>query len=390
MPIGDTKTRPASPVEGMLRFNKELDFAEYFNNYKSWVNLSKNTGWTLDGNYGTVPTFNYVGTTDNQPMRFGANNQEAFRITPINQTNPAFVNIKAPLWINGQRMLWQEDAGKGPNIMFGAWDKIPTPYLITGANNTLFGVSAGSNITSGNNNIFLGYSAGSAASTGNDNIGIGGLSGPDYSGISKSMAFYVKNRPRKSNSLIFGDEITGYLFDAVGVNTSSPSAIFDVNSTDAMIVPSGTTTQRPAVAESSMLRFNETTKLLEYFDGLKWVDLNPPTFSVTQLQYTADNGIIEENGYKIYNIPFPTAKVGGVVPADAPPIMVPGGSNPASAFNIYLIITEARVLIDGMVRVVVWNPAFPLPGPKHIYVTTLGNAQYEFPPTYKINITLIQ
>ncbi|MFD0942061.1 hypothetical protein [Pedobacter boryungensis] len=384
LPVGDTKTQPVTTaVPGMLRFNKERDFAEYFNNYKAWVNLSKNTGWTLEGNYGTVPAYNYVGTADDQPMRFGANNQEAFRITPKGKVAPAFVNIKAPLWLKGQRMLWQEDAGKGPNMMFGAWDKIPNPYLITGANNILFGVSAGGNITSGNNNIFLGYSAGLAASTGNDNIGIGGFTGPDYPGISKSMTFYVKNRPRKSNSLIFGDEITGYLFNAVGVNTSSPVAIFHVNSTDAMIVPSGTTTQRPPTAEGGMLRFNETTKLLEYFDGLKWVSLSPP--KILKMAYTAQNYTLPVWGYQTYDIPFPGAKLGGVVDAQVQQESYYSGQ----AADV--IMTEHRVIADGIVRVVFMTIRMGTnTTPSPIYFVGPPGPGVPFKPTFTMNITVIQ
>ena len=38
--------------------------------------------WNITGNAGTTPTVNFVGTTDNQPLRFRVNNQIAMQFTP--------------------------------------------------------------------------------------------------------------------------------------------------------------------------------------------------------------------------------------------------------------------------------------------------------------------
>jgi len=50
----------------------------------------------------------------------------------------------------------------------------------------------------------------------------------------------------------------------------SPRAVFDINSTSAMITPAGTTAQRPAVPVAAMYRYNTDLKNMEFFDGTAW------------------------------------------------------------------------------------------------------------------------
>ena len=59
----------------------------------------------------------------------------------------------------------------------------------------------------------------------------------------------------------------------VGIGTDSPAATLDVTGTDAMIVPKGTTAQRPGTPESGMVRFNTTTSCFEGYNGSSWVNL---------------------------------------------------------------------------------------------------------------------
>ena len=55
---------------------------------------------------------------------------------------------------------------------------------------------------------------------------------------------------------------------------TSPRAVLDVNTTSAMIIPSGTTIQRPATGITAMFRNNTDIKAPEYFDGLTWQSLS--------------------------------------------------------------------------------------------------------------------
>ncbi len=59
----------------------------------------------------------------------------------------------------------------------------------------------------------------------------------------------------------------------VGIGTTNPAAILDVSGTDAIVVPQGTTGERPGTGENGMLRYNTTTSKLEGYESGAWIDL---------------------------------------------------------------------------------------------------------------------
>lgn len=106
--------------------------------------------------------------------------------------------------------------------------------------------SAGTNYIDGNAyGIFLGNVAGAAPK--------------------RNYAFYSnKGHSRLGDSVLVTD----------GFSTS-PRAVFDINSTGTMIIPSGTTAQRPAdTSITAMFRFNTTLTAPEIYDGSKWATLS--------------------------------------------------------------------------------------------------------------------
>ena len=64
----------------------------------------------------------------------------------------------------------------------------------------------------------------------------------------------------------------------VGIGTSSPSVKLAVSSTDAILVPVGTTAQRPTAA-TGYLRFNTTTTSFEGYNGTAWGSIGGATLS---------------------------------------------------------------------------------------------------------------
>ena len=56
----------------------------------------------------------------------------------------------------------------------------------------------------------------------------------------------------------------------IGTATQTTGAKFKVGSTDSMMVPVGTTAQRPGSAATGMLRFNTSTDQLEFYDSDSW------------------------------------------------------------------------------------------------------------------------
>lgn len=80
----------------------------------------------------------------------------------------------------------------------------------------------------------------------------------------RNYAFYSnKGHNRFGDSTLISDGFT-----------TSPRAVLDVNSTSAMIIPSGTTAQRPATGIAAMFRNNTDTDVPEYFDGSSWQSLS--------------------------------------------------------------------------------------------------------------------
>jgi hypothetical protein len=71
----------------------------------------------------------------------------------------------------------------------------------------------------------------------------------------------------------------------IGVNTTSPSVSFQINSTDAAGIPSGTTAQQPATAPVGAVRYNTTTGVVEVYTGSCWQNVNTPPVGATYIQW---------------------------------------------------------------------------------------------------------
>jgi hypothetical protein len=80
----------------------------------------------------------------------------------------------------------------------------------------------------------------------------------------RNYAFYSgKGHNRFGDSTLISDGFT-----------TSPRAVLDVNSTSAMIIPSGNTAQRPATGITAMFRNNTDLGGPEYFNGSSWQQLS--------------------------------------------------------------------------------------------------------------------
>jgi hypothetical protein len=140
----------------------------------SIINTTPQNAWLLNGNSGTNPAINFIGTTDGAALVFRSNGG-------INNFSGAIYNGSTSFGYQssdggfhtaafGTGALRMNTSSGQDNAAFGYYSMTEN---ITGAQNTAFGSYALGNNVSGNFNIANGYSALSSNTTGHYNIAIG-------------------------------------------------------------------------------------------------------------------------------------------------------------------------------------------------------------------------
>jgi len=78
--------------------------------------------------------------------------------------------------------------------------------------------------------------------------------------------------------------------DNVGIGGApNANAVFHVNDTGAMILPAGTTAQRPGTAVSGMFRYNSTSNTVEYYDNDSWETISSDFTVATSQTFNGDD-----------------------------------------------------------------------------------------------------
>lgn len=126
----------------------------------------------------------------------------------------------------------------------------------------------------------------------------------------------------------FGDSVS------VGISTT-PRAIFDVNSTSAMMIPTGNNAQRPATGLwAGMTRYNvESGGYLETYNGSSWI-------GTIRLATTIDIPSLAVGSAFVATITVPGATVGSAVAV-----------SPVDALSTGLVIAYARVSLANTVEI---------------------------------------
>src|SRR6185503_13834190 len=76
-----------NPAAGLLIYQTDNIPGFYTHNGSAWTGLAQtNNIWSLSGNNGTNPANNFIGTTDNQPLRFRINNKWAGELNPTSHS----------------------------------------------------------------------------------------------------------------------------------------------------------------------------------------------------------------------------------------------------------------------------------------------------------------
>ena len=155
---------------------------------------------------------------------------------------------------------------------------------ITAGNALISGqVSATANVTGGNV-----LTAGQVSATGNGTFGNIVLTGNNINQLQANSIITVNGATANTNFAVNGSTANVFFINAAnstaafGSNVTSVNALVSFNSTTSVLLPSGTTAQRPSNATSStgMIRFNTTSNSLEIYNNSVWTGVGGTTFTV--------------------------------------------------------------------------------------------------------------
>lgn len=109
----------------------------------------------------------------------------------------------------------------------------------------------------------------------------------------------------------YGNVNTSYVIGGAGSINIIPgtSSVLNISSTTAMLVPSGTTAQRPT-GVAGYVRYNQTTNIVEYYNGSAWI---PVTTTVSDQSFSGDGASTTFNLSNTTNAAGILVSINGVV-----------------------------------------------------------------------------
>lgn len=121
---------------------------------------------------------------------------------------------------------------------------------------------------------------------------------PTSGGTGTATAFTSGSVIYAGASGVYSQDATRFYWDAtnhrLGVNTNSPAVTLAVNAADAILVPVGTTGERPTGA-AGYIRFNTTITGFEGYDGTNWRSVGGGASGggTNQIFYTNDQAVTD-------------------------------------------------------------------------------------------------
>jgi hypothetical protein len=147
-------------------------------------------------------------------------------------------------------------------------------------------------------------------------------------GSVRNWGIYTNKGPNR-----FGDSVV--VTDGIALR---PRAVLDVNATSAMILPVGTTSQRPATLFTGMLRYNSDNASPEAYTPAGWINLKNPVLSATAL---LDPPLIADNSTGTVSYSFAGAAVGNTV------TISPAGALPNGIVIAWTQVSLANTVVIG-------------------------------------------
>ena len=162
--------------------------------------------------------------------------------------------------------------------------------VITGTGANIAGTA---NIT-GNaaiaNIVINNYTIASSITNGNLNFAGNGVGGIVLnSGGGSSNVVINGNTSSGFNNLFYADATTGRI--GILTNSTTANAALAINSTNSILLPVGNTLQRPT-GVAGMLRFNNTSNQIEYYDGYTWNNTGATFTVISSDSFVGDNSTL--------------------------------------------------------------------------------------------------
>jgi len=235
-----------SPAEGLIVYQTDNTAGFYFHSASNWIFLpgSNAGGWELNGNSGTDPSTDFIGTTDNTPFNIRVNGDPSGTIDPNNyhtafgyrslsnldvalvweDYNSAFgYNALGSLVSGGHNAAFGEEALA--TTIDGSDDVAVGPFSLTnntsGSNNTAVGAHSMENNDNGSGNTAVGWHALEHNIDGEDNTVMGSMSLNANEGGSQNSVFGAYAMYRNADGS--GNTVVGH---AAGYNNHGIANVF--------------------------------------------------------------------------------------------------------------------------------------------------------------------
>jgi len=234
---------------------------------------------TLDAGTTTTATLNSttgnITTLTSTTVNAGTTTTAVLNNTTANITSGAATTFAATNFSSANA---QVAGGYADNFPVGANTAAAGRFTTIVSTGTT--VSAG-NIVGNSGTASTSTSTGALVLSGTGGAGIGGNLNVGYGAIfneSKTANYDFIVRGDNDNTLIWARPSGTYDTVVIGNNATTSTLVTGakliVNTTDSMIIPTGTTSQRPGSTggtdTAGMIRFNTSTDELEYYDGVQW------------------------------------------------------------------------------------------------------------------------